>query len=106
MCCNEDRHVRCGNAGNRGSATISAIHSERISNARARLAREIMATKSSTIVVTLRLPEPIHALLKEAAKRDNRSMANMVHTMIVQHCMANGIGVDASASRGKRKVSA
>ena len=102
----EDRLVRCGNAENRGSTTMSTIHSERIPNAPTRFAREVMATKSPTIVVTLRLPEPIHALLKEAAKRDNRSMANMVHTMIVQHCMANGIGVDASTSRGKRKVSA
>jgi len=86
--------VRCGNAGNRGSVTISAIHSERIPNAHIRFAYEIMATKSPTIVVTLRLPEPIHALLKEAAKRDNRSMANMVHTMIVKHCVENGIGLD------------
>lgn len=104
MRCKEDRRVHRSNARNPVSATLSTIHSERIPNAHSRFAHEIMTTKPATIVVTLRLPAPIHALLKEAAKRDNRSMANMVHTLIVSHCVERGIGLDGPRRSGRRKA--
>ena len=52
-------------------------------------------TKESPVTVTLRIARPTRDLLKRAAERDHRSMANMVEVLILRHCEANEISVGA-----------
>ncbi len=49
--------------------------------------------KESSVTVTLRVPESIRELLRAAAEKDHRSMANMVEVLILRHCESNGISV-------------
>lgn len=58
--------------------------------------------KDPPVSVTLRLPKSIRDLLKVAADRDRRSMANMAEVMIVRYCESNGISV-GSGQVPKRK---
>lgn len=56
--------------------------------------------KEAPATLTLRITPNSRDLLKLAAERDHRSMANMVEVLIINHCKANGIALDA-----KRKTS-
>jgi len=49
--------------------------------------------KEQSVTVTLRVPETIRELLRAAAEKDHRSMANMAEVLILRHCEANGISV-------------
>ncbi|MFO1315869.1 MAG: Arc family DNA-binding protein [Burkholderiales bacterium] len=49
--------------------------------------------KEQSVPVTLRVPETIRELLRAAAEKDHRSMANMLEVLIIRHCEANGIAV-------------
>lgn len=59
-------------------------------------------TKEPSVSVTLRVPETIRELLRAAAEKDHRSMANMLEVLILRHCEANGIS--ASSQRTRRKA--
>jgi hypothetical protein len=39
----------------------------------------------------MRVPQTIRELLRSAAEKDRRSMANMLEVLILRHCEANGI---------------
>lgn len=58
-------------------------------------------TKETAVTITLRLSQATRDLLKQAAERDHRSMANMLEVLIIRHCEANGISV--SRPRTERK---
>ena len=42
---------------------------------------------------TLRVSEAVRELLRLAAEKEHRSMANMVEVLILRHCETNGISV-------------
>lgn len=52
---------------------------------------------------TLRVSENVRELLRLAAEKEHRSMANMVEVLILRHCEANGISV--AQPRKSRKPS-
>jgi uncharacterized protein (DUF1778 family) len=58
--------------------------------------------KEQSVTVTLRVPETIRELLRAAAEKDHRSMANMLEVLILRHCEASGISV--TPRRAKRKT--
>lgn len=60
-------------------------------------------TKETAVTITLRLSQATRDLLKQAAERDHRSMANMLEVLIIRHCEANGISV--AQPRKSRKAS-
>lgn len=60
-----------------------------------------MAKESSA--ATLRVSEGVRELLRLAAEKEHRSMANMVEVLILRHCEANGISV--AQPRKSRKAS-
>jgi len=49
--------------------------------------------KDTSVTVTLRVSETVRELLRAAAEKDHRSMANMVEVLILKHCEANGISI-------------
>ena len=51
---------------------------------------------------TLRVSEEVRDLLRLAADKEHRSMANMVEVLILRYCETNGISVDAKRKAGKR----
>lgn len=58
-------------------------------------------SKEPSVTVTLRVPTTIRELLRAAAERDHRSMANMLEVLILRHCEANGISVAAKRATKK-----
>ena len=58
-------------------------------------------TKETAVTITLRISRATRDLLKQAAEKDHRSMANMVEVLILRHCEACGISV--SRPRTERK---
>jgi hypothetical protein len=58
--------------------------------------------KDSSVTVTLRVSENVRELLRAAAERDHRSMANMVEVLILKHCEANNIS--ANPKRSSRRA--
>jgi hypothetical protein len=42
--------------------------------------------RQATETITLRLRPDVKRLLRDAARRDRRSMANLVEVLIVEHC--------------------
>lgn len=57
--------------------------------------------KEQSVTVTLRVPEAIRELLRAAAEKDHRSMANMLEVLILRHCEANGISVSRRGAKHK-----
>jgi hypothetical protein len=47
-----------------------------------------------TTTLNLRVDPAIKEALREAAKRENRSIANMIEVLIRRHCETEGIPVD------------
>jgi predicted HicB family RNase H-like nuclease len=60
--------------------------------------------KETSVTVTLRITETVRELLRAAAEKDRRSMANMVEVLILKHCEANGISVFHKRTTGKTKA--
>lgn len=60
--------------------------------------------KESAITITLRITQATRDLLKQAAEKDHRSMANMVEVLILRHCEANRISVVPKRTTGKGKA--
>jgi hypothetical protein len=58
-------------------------------------------SKDAPVTVTLRIARSTKDLLKHAAKRDHRSMANMVEVLILRHCEA--IEIPVSDKRTTKK---
>lgn len=56
--------------------------------------------KESAVTITLRIKQDTRDLLKRAAEKDHRSMANMVEVLILRYCESNGIAV--RGTRAKR----
>ena len=50
-------------------------------------------TPRKTATLNLRIDPAIKEAVREAAIRDNRSVANMVETLIRRHCEAEGISI-------------
>lgn len=46
-----------------------------------------------TALLNLRIDPALKEAAKEAAKRDHRSLANLVEVLIRRHCEANGIPI-------------
>lgn len=46
-----------------------------------------------TAALNLRINPDIKEAIRVAARRQNRSVANMVETLIIQHCEAVGISI-------------
>ncbi len=59
--------------------------------------------KDTSVTVTLRVSETVRELLRAAAEKDHRSMANMVEVLILRHCEVNGLPVDRKRSSGRVK---
>jgi len=57
--------------------------------------------KDSSVTVTLRVSEAVRELLRAAAEKDHRSMANMVEVLILRHCEANEISVSPKRTTKK-----
>lgn len=57
--------------------------------------------KEQSVTVTLRVPETIRELLRAAAEKDHRSMANMLEVLILRHCEANAISVTPRRAKHK-----
>ncbi|MBX7259479.1 MAG: Arc family DNA-binding protein [Candidatus Hydrogenedentes bacterium] len=53
---------------------------------------------------TLRVSDEVRDLLRMAAEKEHRSMANMVEVLILRYCEANGISVDRKRQTGKAKT--
>lgn len=60
--------------------------------------------KESAVTMTLRITQETRDLLKRAAEKDHRSMANMVEVLILRHCEANGIPGVAKRSAAKGRA--
>lgn len=52
-----------------------------------------MRAKEETI--SLRVSPEVKRLLRRAAEKQNRSLTNLLVTLLLEHCRANGIGTDA-----------
>lgn len=59
--------------------------------------------KESAVTITLRITQATRDLLKQAAEKDHRSMANMVEVLILRHCEVNGLSVDRKRASGRVK---
>lgn len=59
--------------------------------------------KAPSVVVTLRVPENIRALLRAAAEGDHRSTANTVEVLILKHCRERLISVTSKRTAGRSK---
>jgi hypothetical protein len=59
-----------------------------------------MATKTTT--VTFRMDPAVKELLRVAASREHRSIANMIEWMILRYAETNGVGV--SPARRKKVI--
>ena len=59
-------------------------------------------TKDVSGFATLRVSEGVRQLLRLAAEKEHRSMANMVEVLILRHCEANGISVPSKPKGGKK----
>ncbi len=57
--------------------------------------------KEVPVTITLRISPATRDLLKQAAEKDHRTMANMVEVLILRHCEANGISVAPPRKRQK-----
>jgi len=60
--------------------------------------------KEPAVTITLRISPAIRDLLKQAAEKDRRSMANMVEVLILRHCEANRISVGTKRTTSKGKA--
>lgn len=49
--------------------------------------------KERSATVTLRVPGTVRELLRAAAEKDHRSMANMLEVLILRYCENNGISI-------------
>jgi hypothetical protein len=57
--------------------------------------------KRKTATVTLRLEPQLKAAAEIAADRDHRSLTNLIEVLILEHCRALEINVDAASARGQ-----
>jgi len=48
---------------------------------------------NKTAALNLRIHPDIKEAIRVAARRENRSVANMVETLIIQHCQKVGISI-------------
>ena len=59
-------------------------------------------TAEKTVSVSFRVSPKFKALLEVAAVRENRSLTNMLETLVFAHCEKHGLSVPpAKVSRGK-----
>jgi hypothetical protein len=54
-----------------------------------------------TVSMSFRVTPRFKLLLKEAAARDNRSLTNMLETLLMNHCSAHGISQPADTAPKK-----
>lgn len=57
--------------------------------------------KRKTATVTLRLEPQLKAAAEIAADRDHRSLTNLIEVLILEHCRALEIKVDAAPAKGQ-----
>jgi uncharacterized protein (DUF1778 family) len=57
--------------------------------------------KEAAVTITLRITRATRDLLREAAERDHRSMANMVEVLILRHCEVNAISMGTKRTVAK-----
>lgn len=59
-------------------------------------------TAEKTISMSFRVSPEFKALLEVAAARENRSLTNMLETLVLAHCEQHGLSVpQANMSQGK-----
>ena len=64
--------------------------------------RAVDMTAEKTVSVSFRVSPKFKALLEVAAVRENRSLTNMLETLVFAHCEKHGLSVPpAKVSRGK-----
>ena len=64
--------------------------------------RAVDMTAEKTVSVSFRVSPKFKALLEVAAVRENRSLTNMLETLVFAHCEKHGLAVPpAKVSRGK-----
>ena len=63
------------------------------------------ADRRKTQAISLRMSPSTKALLRAAAKRDHRTLSNLLELLILEHCQKHGIEVppdaDEPPARGK-----
>jgi hypothetical protein len=56
--------------------------------------------KRKTAVLSLRVSPPVKAAAERAAERDNRSLANFIEVLILNHCKDKEISVENENPQG------
>lgn len=62
-------------------------------------------TAEKTVAVSFRVSKQFKSLLKSAAERERRSQANMIETLLLDHCARHGIteAPEATASDSPKR---